>query len=122
MPAGTTQPLYILPFDHRASFMSGLFGWPGALEPEQTAKISAAKRVIYEGFAAAVALGVDHAKAGILVDEHFGADILRDAKRDGIIICIARRHRQWVDIFERAKAAAPSSNTAAPGLVGAPQG
>ena len=122
MPTGTAQPLYILPFDHRASFMSGLFGWTGALEPEQTAKISAAKRVIYDGFTAAVALGVDNAKAGILVDEHFGADILRDAKRGGIITCIDRRHRQWVDIFERAKAAAPSSNTAAPGLLGAPQG
>ena len=34
MPAGTTQPLYILPFDHRASFVSGLFGWTGALTPE----------------------------------------------------------------------------------------
>ena len=88
MPAGTTQPLYILPFDHRASFMSGLFGWTGALEPEQTAKISAAKRVIYDGFTAAVALGVDKTKAGILVDEHFGADILRDAKRGGIITCV----------------------------------
>ena len=88
MPAGHTQPLYILPFDHRASFMSGLFGWTGALEPEQTAKISAAKRVIYDGFTAAVALGVDKTKAGILVDEHFGADILRDAKRGGTITCV----------------------------------
>ena len=88
MPSGYTQPLYILPFDHRASFMSGLFGWTGALGPEQTAKVSAAKRVIYDGFTAAVAGGVDKAKAGILVDENFGADILRDAKRGGIITCV----------------------------------
>ena len=88
MPAGHTQPLYILPFDHRASFMSGLFGWTGALEPDQTAKISAAKRVIYDGFTAAVADGIDKTNAGILVDEHFGADILRDAKRGGIITCV----------------------------------
>ena len=80
--------MYILPFDHRVSFMSGLFGWTGALEPEQTAKISAAKRVIYDGFTAAVADGIDKTKAGILVDEHFGADILRDAKRGGIITCV----------------------------------
>ena len=59
MPSGYTQSLYILPFDHRASFMSGLFGWTGALEPEQAAKISAAKRVIYDGFTAAVADGID---------------------------------------------------------------
>ena len=42
MPASYTQPLYILPFDHRAPFMSGLFDWTGAPEPEQTAKIFAA--------------------------------------------------------------------------------
>jgi len=87
MPAGYTHPLYILPFDHRASFVSGLFGWTGELTPDQTAQVTAAKRVIYDGFTAAVADGVDKHKAGILVDEHFGADILRDAKRSGIITC-----------------------------------
>jgi myo-inositol catabolism protein IolC len=87
MPAGYTQPLYILPFDHRASFVSGMFGWSGVLKPEQTAQLTAAKRVIYDGFTAGLAGGVDKHKAGILVDEHFGADILRDAKRSGIIIC-----------------------------------
>jgi len=87
MPEGYIPLLYILPFDHRASFVSGLFGWNGALMPEQAAQITAAKRVIYDGFTAAVAGGVDKAKAGILVDEHFGADILRDAKRSGIITC-----------------------------------
>ena len=88
MPAGHTDPLYILLFDHRASFVIGLFGWTGALKPEQTAQVSAAKRVIYDGFTAAVAGGADKAKAGILVDEHFGADILRDAKHSGIITCL----------------------------------
>ena len=43
--------------------------------------------MIHDGFSAAVADGVDKHKAGILVDEHFGADILRDAKRSGIITC-----------------------------------
>jgi myo-inositol catabolism protein IolC len=87
MPRGYTQPLYILPFDHRASFVSVMFGWGGALKPEQIAQITAAKRVIYEGFTAAVAGGVDKDKAGILVDAHFGAEILRDAKRNRIITC-----------------------------------
>jgi len=79
--------LYILPFDHRASFVRGLFGWTGALKPEQTVQVAAAKRVIYDGLTAAVADGVDKHKAGVLVDEHFGSDILRDAKRNGIITC-----------------------------------
>ena len=88
MPTGYTEPLHILPFDHRASFVSGMFGWSGALKPEQTAQITATKRVIYDGFAAAVAGGVGKEKAGILVDAHFGAEILRDAKRSGIITCV----------------------------------
>jgi len=76
---GFDQPLYVLPFDHRASFQAKMFGWKGALSPEQTAQIAAAKRVIYDGFRAAVAAGVPKDKAGILVDEQFGNAILRDA-------------------------------------------
>ena len=36
---GFDRPLYILPFDHRGSFQSGLFGWKGdagLLEPSAT--------------------------------------------------------------------------------------
>ncbi|MDZ4865089.1 MAG: DUF2090 domain-containing protein [Gemmatimonadota bacterium] len=84
---GYTTPLYILPFDHRASFERGLFGWTGTLTVEQVARISAAKRVIYDGFAAAVAGGVSKENAGILVDERFGVDILRDAGQGGYITC-----------------------------------
>ncbi len=87
MIRGYTRPLYILPFDHRASFESGMFGWTGTLSEEQTARIAATKRVIYDGFIAAVADGVPKEKAGILVDERFGAGILHDAKGSGFITC-----------------------------------
>ena len=76
MPVGYTRPLYILPFDHRDSFVSKLFGWTGALSAGQTERVSAAKRVIYDGFLAAVAGGIDKRHAGILFDEHFGAKAL----------------------------------------------
>jgi len=85
---GFDQPLYIQPFDQRSSFETGMFGWKGTLTPEQTAQIAAAKQVIYEGFKAAVAGGVPKEKAGILVDEQFGAAILRDAKAQGFITAI----------------------------------
>ena len=49
----------------------------------QTAEIAAAKQVIYDGFQAAVAGGVPKEHAGILVDEQFGAAILRDAAQHG---------------------------------------
>ena len=77
---GFDKPLYILPFDHRGSFVTKMFGWHGALTPEQTAEIAAAKQVIYDGFKTAITAGVPKNKAGILVDEQFGATILRDAE------------------------------------------
>jgi 5-dehydro-2-deoxygluconokinase len=83
MTIGYDQPLYVLPFDHRGSFQSKMFGWKGALTPEQTADVAAAKQVVYDGFKAALAAGVHKKKAGILVDEQFGAAILRDAARHG---------------------------------------
>jgi len=30
---GYNQPLYILPFDHRGSFETKMFGWHGEYEP-----------------------------------------------------------------------------------------
>ena len=80
---GFDKPLYVLPFDHRGSFQKKMFGWDGALSPEQTAEIAAAKRVIYDAFTAAIDAGVPKEKAGILVDEKFGASILRDANAAG---------------------------------------
>jgi 5-dehydro-2-deoxygluconokinase len=80
---GFDKPLYILPFDHRGSFQTKMFGWKGTLTSEQTAQIAAAKQVIYDGFKTAISLGVPRQKAAILVDEQFGAAILRDAKANG---------------------------------------
>jgi 5-dehydro-2-deoxygluconokinase len=80
---GYDKPLYILPFDHRGSFQTKLFGWPGTLTMEQTAKIAASKQVIYDGFQAALKGGVPESKAGILVDEQFGSAILQSARTHG---------------------------------------
>jgi len=82
---GFDGPLYILPFDHRGSFQTGLFGWKGALTAEQTERVAASKAIIYEGFLAAIAGGVPKAHAGLLVDEQFGAAILHDAQARGCL-------------------------------------
>jgi 5-dehydro-2-deoxygluconokinase len=101
MTRGYNKPLYILPFDHRGSFETKMFGWEGALSAEQTAQIAAAKQVIYDGFKAAVAAGVSKGKAGILVDEQFGAAILRDAKaREFATACPAEKSGQEEFDFE----------------------
>jgi 5-dehydro-2-deoxygluconokinase len=54
------------------------------LTPEQTAEIASAKAVVYDAFKAALAAGVPKDRAGILVDEQFGAAILRDAAAHGV--------------------------------------
>jgi myo-inositol catabolism protein IolC len=98
---GFDKPLYVLPFDHRDSFETGRFGWKGPLTPEQTAQIAATKQVIYDGFKAAVAAGVPKEKAGILVDEHFGAAILREATAQGFTTaCPAEKSGQEDFDFE----------------------
>jgi 5-dehydro-2-deoxygluconokinase len=101
MTIGFDKPLYILPFDHRGSFETKMFGWEGDLTPAQTAEIAAAKQVIYDGFRAAVAGGVPKPKAGILVDEQFGAAIVRDAAAQGFnTACPAEKSGQEEFDFE----------------------
>jgi myo-inositol catabolism protein IolC len=101
MKIGFDKPLYIQPFDHGGSFQTKKFGWKGALTEEQTAQIAAAKQVIYDGFKAALAAGVPQAKAGILVDEQFGAAILRDAAAHGYLTaCPAEKSGQDEFDFE----------------------
>jgi myo-inositol catabolism protein IolC len=101
MTIGFDQPLYILPFDQRESFQTKMFGWEGALSAAQTAEIAAAKQVIYDGFQAAVAGGAPKERAAILVDEQFGAAILRDAARQGYMTaCPAEKSGQKEFDFE----------------------
>jgi 5-dehydro-2-deoxygluconokinase len=98
---GFDRPLYILPFDHRGSFQTKMFGWKGALTAEQTGEIAAAKQVIYDGFKVAIQDGVPEKKAGILVDEQFGSAILRDAAAHGYTTaCSAEKSGQDEFDFE----------------------
>jgi 5-dehydro-2-deoxygluconokinase len=87
MELGYDAPLFILPFDQRSSFEKGLFGFKSSLTEDQTATVIASKQVIYEGFKLALSKGAPREAAGILVDEQFGAAILRDARAQGFITC-----------------------------------
>ncbi|HWZ32128.1 MAG TPA: DUF2090 domain-containing protein [Bryobacteraceae bacterium] len=98
---GFDRPLYILPFDHRGSFQTKLFGWTGKLTIDQTAQIATSKQVIYDGFRAALRAGVPEQKAGILVDEQFGSAILQNARvRAYTTACPAEKSGQEEFDFE----------------------
>jgi 5-dehydro-2-deoxygluconokinase len=78
-----------------------MFGWKGALTPDQAAQIAAAKQVIYDGFQQAIANGAPREKGGILVDEEFGAAILHDAAVKGFTFaCPAEKSGQEEFDFE----------------------
>jgi len=88
MTLGYDKSLYILASDHRGSFQKKFFGVAGDPSDEETARISDAKKVIYEGAKRAVDEGVPREFAGVLVDEQFGADIARDAKASGLLLAM----------------------------------
>ncbi len=52
------------------------------------------KQAIYDGFKEALADGVPTQNAGILVDEQFGASILRDAARARLRHRVSRREER----------------------------
>ena len=99
---GFTRDIFIMPFDHRGSFQEKLFGIKGRQPtPEETHAISGYKRIIYEGFKKAIADGAPQDKAGILVDEQFGSEILKDAKEHGFMTaCPAEKSGQDEFDFE----------------------
>ncbi len=89
MNLGYDKALYLLPFDHRHSYVKSLFKLAPPLSAEQTGRVCDSKQLIYEGFLAAVEKGVPRQAGGILVDEEFGADILRDARRRGFVTALS---------------------------------
>jgi myo-inositol catabolism protein IolC len=88
MMLGYDRPLYLLPFDHRHSYETGMFNFAPPLTPAQKDAVADTKRLIYEGFQASLDK-VPVSRAGILVDEEFGADILRDAATRGYVVALA---------------------------------
>jgi 5-dehydro-2-deoxygluconokinase len=87
MPLGYDGKLYILAFDHRGSFQKKMFGIQGDPTDEQTATISDAKHLIYEGMVKATQKSDVHPDTlGVLVDEQFGAprNIPAEAKAAGL--------------------------------------
>ena len=101
MTIGFDQPLYVLRMDQRESFQTKMFGWKCKLSAAQIVEIGIAKQVIYDGFQAAVAGGVSKKHAALLVDEQFGAGILRDAARQGYMTaCPAEKSRQYKFTFD----------------------
>ena len=87
-PGRANDALYLLCFDHRRSYLAGIFNFGSPLSAAQTAEVSDSKVLIYQGFNRALKAGVPEQLAGVVVDEEFGAAILRDAKGRGLVTAL----------------------------------
>jgi myo-inositol catabolism protein IolC len=85
---GYRGDLYILAFDHRGSIQKGLLGIEGRPGPQEAARITEAKAVIFEGLLRALDEGVPRDGAGVLVDEQYGADLARTARKEGLVLAM----------------------------------
>ena len=89
MTLGYSQALYLLPFDHRRSYVEDMFDFKPPLTAPQRDQVIDSKQLIYEGFKQALTEGVPVNTAGILVDEQFGAAVLRDARQRGSVTALS---------------------------------
>jgi myo-inositol catabolism protein IolC len=79
--------MLVLAFDHRGTFVKKMFK---ATEPnpEQKKKITEFKQMIFAGFERAVELGLPKEYGAVLVDEEYGADVLKKARKEGLTFCM----------------------------------
>ncbi len=85
---GYNKDLFILPFDHRSSFEAGLLDIRGRqADPGEVERLTAYKRVIYDGFLEGLDQGVPVETAAILVDQKYGEELLADANNRSITTC-----------------------------------
>jgi hypothetical protein len=50
MSLGYNRPLYLLPFDHRHSYVTDMFSFMPPLTADEHEAVAASKQVIYDGF------------------------------------------------------------------------
>ena len=99
MALGYDKRLFLLAFDHRASFEKGLFGATPPLTTEVRDSIIRVKEIIFEANQLAIEAGTPKDLAGILVDEEFGTTVARRAKEEGVPLAMPVE-RSGQDEFE----------------------
>jgi myo-inositol catabolism protein IolC len=94
------NPLLILAMDHRESFGRTLFGVrDDRPDADQRAAMEAAKRLIYAGLARARSQ-LPGGRAGVLVDERYGQQVIEAARSDGVVLAVPveRSGREWFEL------------------------
>jgi myo-inositol catabolism protein IolC len=96
-PATPDPDLFLLAMDHRASLASQVYHLTGEPTEADAAHIAAGKLLVFQGLLAALDQGADRAKAGVLVDERYGAEVARRARDAGLRLAmpIERSGQDW---------------------------
>lgn len=82
------KPLLILPFDHRSSFARDILGYSGELTAKQKQEVKALKSMVFDAFTQAIKHEKHPQWFGVLIDEEYGAPLLRKAKRMGVSVSV----------------------------------
>lgn len=82
------KELFILPFDHRTSFIKDILNVNKKISKSQEQQIKELKRIIFEGFLEAIKKQEDKKPFAVLVDEQFGKEIIKEAQDKNIKICL----------------------------------
>ncbi len=85
MQIGYSKPLYVLAFDHRASFVEGVLNEHGAVTAEEQELIKKYKDTIFAGFLKGMKGHVPRGEAAVLVDEQFGEHVLARAAEEKVV-------------------------------------
>lgn len=104
------EELFILPFDHRASFSRDLLGVRGKPTIRQKKQVIELKRIIFDAFLRAQKKAPRGLRAnlGILIDEEYGSTIISQARKKRIPILLTTEKSgkpyfdfEYNDKFER---------------------
>lgn len=96
------MPLFILPFDHRATFAKELLGFPYPdINKSHKKSVSEMKQIIFDAFLVARKQADGSDDCVILVDEEFGEPIIKSARKRKIAFAVsAEKSGQKVFDFE----------------------
>jgi len=78
---GYAAQLYVLPFDHRSSFAKTLLELGYPTKPADKNEVARYKKIVYDAFQVAQKRHRHCECLGLLVDEEFGSEILKKAKK-----------------------------------------
>ena len=85
---GYCHHLYILPFDHRSSFARVFLGNFKKLDKKQIKLIKSYKQIIFDAFLLAIKHIIPADDCAIMIDDVFGADIIKSAQKKNITVCL----------------------------------